>query len=129
MLLGWEASWSENTCGEGDGVTRAVWASDSGDQLRAVCACLPLRVGVAVWGCCGDMLEEGGEINMGQSKGSRQEAWVLSGSPASLCRVCVLAPRRPTQRVRVTGWRGLAAARKLNLDRAAPWPCFCKGRV
>lgn len=23
MLLGWEASWSENTCGEGGGVTRA----------------------------------------------------------------------------------------------------------
>lgn len=66
---------------------------------------------------------------MGQSKGSRREAWVLSGNPASLCRVCALAPRRPAQRVRVTGWRGLAAARKLNLDRAAPWPCLCKGRV
>lgn len=56
MLLGWEASWSENTCGEGGGVTRALWASDSGDQPQAVCACLLLRVEVAVWGCSGAML-------------------------------------------------------------------------
>lgn len=40
-LLGWEASWSENTCGEGGGVTRAMWASDPRDQPQAVCECLP----------------------------------------------------------------------------------------
>ena len=28
VLLDQEASWSENTCGEGGGVTRAMWASD-----------------------------------------------------------------------------------------------------
>ena len=56
MLLGREASWSENSCGEGGGVTRAMWASDSGDQPRAVCACLLLRVEVAVWGRSGYVL-------------------------------------------------------------------------
>lgn len=40
-LLGWEASWSENTCGEGGGVTRAMWASNPRDQPQAVCECLP----------------------------------------------------------------------------------------
>lgn len=37
VLLDWAASWSENTCGEGGGVTRAMWASDLGDQPLAVC--------------------------------------------------------------------------------------------
>lgn len=41
---------------EGGGVTRAMWASDSGDQPRAVCACLLLRVEVAVWGRSGYVL-------------------------------------------------------------------------
>lgn len=44
------------------------------------------------WGCgaAEELLWEDREINMGQSKGSRQEAWVLSRWHIS-CRVCVLA--------------------------------------
>lgn len=38
-------------------------------------------------------------------------------------------PLLAAQSVRVTGRRGLAAARKLNLNRVAPWPCLCKDRV
>lgn len=93
--------------------------------MRA-CSCVLKWLCGAALGMC---YEEGGEINMGQSKGSRREAWVLSGGLASPCRVCVLAPRRPAQRVRVTRRRGLAAARKLSLDKVAPWPCLRKGRV
>lgn len=87
VLLDWEASWSENTCGEGGGVTRAMWASDGRDQpqaVRAQRACVPAfcvfkwPFGAAVGICC----EEHREINMRQSKGSRQEAWVLSGWPS-----------------------------------------------
>lgn len=36
------------------------------------------------YGAAEEMFWEGGEINMGQSKGSRQEAWVLSGGAACL---------------------------------------------
>lgn len=56
VLLGWEAGWSENTCREGGGVTRAMWASDSREQPQAACACLPSAacffwgVVVLVWG-------------------------------------------------------------------------------
>lgn len=56
-LLGWEASWSENTCGEGGGVTRVVWASDPRGQPQAGCVCVPA---VCVlkwwWGCGGDLV-------------------------------------------------------------------------
>lgn len=81
MLLGWEASWSENTCGEGGGVTRAMWASD---WRSAQAVCVPAFC-VFKWPCgaaVGICYEEGREINMGQSKGSRREAWVLSWWPS-----------------------------------------------
>lgn len=77
--------------------------------MRA-CFCVLKWLCGAALGMC---YEEGGEINMGQSKGSRREAWVLSGSLASPCRVCVLALAGPPS---VSGSPGgePAAARKLS---------------
>lgn len=73
-----------------------------------------------------EMLRKGREINMGQSKGSRQEAWVLSGWHISFVgSVCLPL----TQPVRVTERRVLAPAREVSLDSVAPWPCLCKARV
>lgn len=70
--------------------------------------CVPaFRVAERPCGAAVGICYEGGsEINMGQSKGSGREAWVLLGWPGrSLCGV----------HVRVTGRRGLAVARKLSL--------------
>lgn len=78
------------------------------------------------YGAAEELLWEGREINMGQSKGGRQEAWVLSRWRISFVgSVCLPL----TQPVRVTEKRILAPAREVSLDSVAPWPCLCKDRV
>lgn len=52
LLLGWEASCSENTCGEGGGVTRACGPQRREISRSRVCvrACLPFVCVSGLWG-------------------------------------------------------------------------------
>lgn len=109
LLLGWEASCSENTCGEGGGVTRAC-----GPQPREISrsrVCVP-ALRVSEWPC-GAMLGRRQGDKCGAEQGQHAGGLgVIRWPGESLCGVCALAARWPAQRVRVTGRRGLAAAWK-----------------